>query len=362
MLEPGATEWSCAERLAREWSFKGQKFTEDDFSNVVRDFDPNRGTGLATLVHIAREHGYNGPGLGGDGRVPAHGDIINGRRFAAELRDRLLYIHDSNEWLKFDPAGGWLSAPMVEVEAAAKVIVDAMSHEAAKRWRQSPDNAAAKRLFNTSSAPAAFQHMRAMIEMAKSEPGMSASLADFDADPMLLGVENGVLDLRTGTLRPFSPDQRVSKRCGVAFDPGADCPRFEDVPARRFCRTRTYEPSCADGSATCLTGSVDEQVFAFLYGRGFNGKSVLIELLGWLLGDYARKIPTEMLMQQQRSAQGPDPDILLLKGLRLAFANETEDGRRPVRGADQGHDRRRHTDRPGPLCESAPSASTRRSS
>jgi hypothetical protein len=53
-----------------------------------------------------------------------------------------------------------------------------------------------------------------MIEMAKSEPGMTARLSDFDDDPMLLGVANGVLDLRTGrthatssieTLFPFAP-------------------------------------------------------------------------------------------------------------------------------------------------------------
>jgi putative DNA primase/helicase len=35
-----------------------------------------------------------------------------------------------------------------------------------------------------------------------------------------------------------------------------------------------------------------------------------------------------MLMSHKRNPQGPSPDILLLKGLRLAFANETEEGKR----------------------------------
>ncbi len=47
----------------------------------------------------------------------------------------------------------------------------------------------------------------------------------------------------------------------------------------------------------CLTGSVEEQMFLFLHGSGFDGKSVLVDLLAWMLGDYARKIPTEMLMR-----------------------------------------------------------------
>jgi putative DNA primase/helicase len=78
----------------------------------------------------------------------------------------------------------------------------------------------------------------------------------------------------------------------------------------------------------CLTGCVDEQVFAFLYGHGANGKSVFVEIVAWLLGDYAHKIPTEMLMQHQRNPQGPSPDIVSLKGVRFAYANETEEGRR----------------------------------
>ena len=78
----------------------------------------------------------------------------------------------------------------------------------------------------------------------------------------------------------------------------------------------------------CLTGDVGRQVFAFFYGHGANGKSVFIELIAWLLGDYAHKVPTEMLMHHQRNRQGPSPDIVSLKGRRFIYANETEEGRR----------------------------------
>jgi len=56
-----ATGWDCAPQLIREWSEKGAKFTEKDFENVVRDFDPNAGTGFNSLVHIAQQHGRAGP-------------------------------------------------------------------------------------------------------------------------------------------------------------------------------------------------------------------------------------------------------------------------------------------------------------
>ncbi len=144
---------------------------------------------------------------------------------------------------------------------------------------------------------------------------------------MLLGVANGVLDLRDGTLLPVSPDVRVSKRCNVVYDPEGNSLRFD-----QFLREVQPDPEVRAFLQRfvgyCLTGLVNEQKFAFLYGHGANGKSVFIELIAWLLGDYARRISTEMLMHHQRSPQGPSPDIVALKGTRFIFANETEEGRR----------------------------------
>jgi putative DNA primase/helicase len=74
----------------------------------------------------------------------------------------------------------------------------------------------------TSDAP----RLRAVIDMATSEPGMTVQLREFDDDPMLLGVDNGVLDLRNGRLLQVSPEVLVSKRCKVVYDPSAECPRF----------------------------------------------------------------------------------------------------------------------------------------
>ena len=55
-----ATGWTCVETLIREWSEGGHKFEEKDFTNVVRDFDPNKGTGFGTLDFHARRHGWAG--------------------------------------------------------------------------------------------------------------------------------------------------------------------------------------------------------------------------------------------------------------------------------------------------------------
>jgi P4 family phage/plasmid primase-like protien len=324
-----ATGWDCAENIARDWSTAGETFTEKDFANVVRDFDPMRGTGFGTLVHLARKHGWKEPSAIEEARFTGTGvDVENGKLFAGMFRNRLLYVHETGDWLLFDLEQGWVSAPPGEADRAAKDVRANLRRDASYRYKTAgSDDPIVKRMMAHVRYTSKANNLRAMIEMARSEPGMTVRLSEFDDDPMLLGVANGVLDLRTGTLLPVSPDVLVSKRCGIAYDRTAKCDRFEqfmrevqpDANVRLFLRQLI---------GYCLTGRVDEQVFAFLYGHGANGKSVFVEIVAWLLGDYARKIPTEMLMVHQRNPQGPSPDIVALKGVRFAYANETEEGRR----------------------------------
>jgi putative DNA primase/helicase len=255
------------------------------------------------------------------------GDVKNGSLFASMFRKRLLHIHETGEWLQFSAQQGWVSAPPGEADRAAKEVLAAMRELAAECYKAASDDPKTQSLMAHVERTSRAQNLRAMIEMAKSEPDVTVRLSEFDDDPMLLGVTNGVLDLRTGNLLPVSPDVLVSKRCNVAFDPAVECARFEQF----LCEVQPE----ADVQAFlqrfmgyCLSGSVSEQAFGFFYGHGANGKSVLIELIAWILGDYAHKISTEMLMHHQRNPQGPSPDIVSLKGRRFVYANETEEGRR----------------------------------
>ena len=309
----------------------------DQWASFAAKAQPGHVT-IGTIIKAATDAGFafaqsTAPALAteresGAERITGYGaDVKNGQVFASMFQRKLLHIYETGEWLRFTDEQGWVSPPPGEADRAAKEALAAMRAYAATRYKDAPDDPKTKRLIAHVERTSRAQNLRAMIEMAKSEKGMMVRLSDFDDDPWLLGVRNGVLDLRSGALLPTSPDVLVSKRCNVVFDPAAKCPRFvqflkevqpEKEMAELLLRLLGY----------CLTGDVGAQVFAFLYGHGANGKSVLIELMAWLLGDYARKIQTDMLMQHQRNPQGPSPDIVGLKGVRLAFANETEEGRR----------------------------------
>lgn len=324
-----ALGWNTGEELVREWSMTAPgKFDEAEFAKVAASFRLDGGVGFGTLVHHAKQHGWVEPdSLESERFTGSGGDVANGRLFARAHRDKLLFVHETGETLRFDAAAGWVSALPGEEDRAAKFVLAKLREKAAEQYKSSPDDPKTKRLMAHVERTSKAGNLRAMIEMAKSEGGMTVSLNQFDADPMLLGVKNGVLDLRHGRLLPVSPDLLVSSRCVAAFDSDAECPMFmrfleqvqPDKPMREFLQRWT---------GYCLTGSAQEQKFAFFYGHGANGKSVMVELLAWLLGDYSRKIATEMLMHHQRSPQGPSPDIVALKGRRFVYANETEEGRR----------------------------------
>ena len=287
---------------------------------------PDDGIGLGTLFHHAKQVGWV------DQRIAANAtqdskDILNGRLFAQANVNRLLFIYETNDLLVFSSQVGWTHAPIGEADKTAKDVVASVASKAAELFKRDTDSSDAKKLRTHANYSSTAPRIEAMIKLAKSEPGMSARLSDFDADPYLLGVQNGILDLRNGVLVPVTPDTLVSKRAGIIFNPEAVCPQFDqflltvqlDQGVRRLlCQL----------VGIWLTGSSNLQKLIFFYGLGANGKTTFIELVAWLLGEYSNRIATEMLMQHQRNPQGPSADIVDLKGRRLVYCNEVEEGRR----------------------------------
>lgn len=254
-------------------------------------------------------------------------DVANGKRFADSYRGSLLYVAGLAAWLEFVEQVGWTYPAQLREEQAAKEILQLMAQEAGNAFAANPDSPHTKRIMAEVTRTSRAHNVRAMVEMAKSEPGMSVAAGNLDADNFVLGVQNGVVNLKTGQLMPVTPALMVTKRCAVNFDPTADCPRFKQFLKEVIPEKEERDFLCRWFGYT-LTGDVTSQVLLFIKGSGSNGKSLIMELISWLMADYSRKIETEMLMRQHRSTQGPSPDLAGLLGKRLVFCNETTEGQR----------------------------------
>jgi putative DNA primase/helicase len=166
---------------------------------------------------------------------------------------------------------------------------------------------------------------------------------ELDVNPWLIACKNGVLDLRTGRIRDGRPSDYLLKYVPHEWKGiDAPCPAFEAFlesaldadPTATPEERATYRQELINFLRRVLgygmTGLSLEHIFLVFNGQGRNGKGVLVETLRYVLGSVAGPIPAEMLLDQGRAAtpSGPTPHIMALKGLRIAFASETDEGRR----------------------------------
>lgn len=161
---------------------------------------------------------------------------------------------------------------------------------------------------------------------------VSGRLPVTDQKPMLFPCANGVIDLETGKLISGRPGDFLSLASPVEF-------RGIDEPAKLWFKSILEIFSGDEELAAYLnrlfgysmTGLVGEKVFPVLYGKGgWNGRSLIVETINYVMGSLAGSIPAEMLLSSKyvKSSSGPSPDIMSLKGLRMAFVSETDEGQR----------------------------------
>lgn len=127
-------------------------------------------------------------------------------------------------------------------------------------------------------------------------------------------------------LVPHDRAQRLTKIAPVEYDPQAICPRFTAFLERIMpaADMRRFLQRWFGLNMTALTG---EQKFAFFYGSGANGKSVLIDLVSKVLGDYATSARIETLTGSNRRGGGDaTPDLVPLVGARSVRTSEPDQG------------------------------------
>ena len=152
--------------------------------------------------------------------------------------------------------------------------------------------------------------------------------------------KNGTLELRTGELRKHRPEDLITKISPIVFDSLAKWPLLAEFLGRIFVGKPRLIEYLRRVAGYCLTGLTQEQLFFFMYGRGGNGKTTLIETLRMVLGEYARNIDSKTLLDTTDNEA--KFDLADIRGARLVIAMEPESGRRlaealvkQITGSDQ---------------------------
>jgi P4 family phage/plasmid primase-like protien len=165
-----------------------------------------------------------------------------------------------------------------------------------------------------------------VVNLARSNPEQVATAKQWDADPWLLGTPTGVVDLRTGKLRPADPLDYITKQTAVApAPPGTPAPLWTAFLDRIFRHDPELIPYMRRVAGYSITGETSEHALVFGWGEGGNGKSVLFNALAHVLADYAAIAAADMLLVTNTDRH--PTDMAMLRGARLVIASELAPGR-----------------------------------
>jgi putative DNA primase/helicase len=250
-------------------------------------------------------------------------DVGNGKRLAREHRGDIRYCHPWKKWLVWDKTH-WSFDETGEISRRAKQTISRMLSDAA----QCEDRAKRAALVQHAIESENITRLNAMIKAAESEPGLPVLPSQLDKDIWLFNTRSGTVDLRTGLIRPHSRDDLITRVAPVQYhtEPGHDCPNWDGFLKQILTDSPELIGFVRRLLGHCLSGDVSEQILPIFYGVGANGKSTLLNLMLFIMGEYAMKAPPDLLMVKHNDSHPTERADLF--GRRFVVANETEDGRR----------------------------------
>ncbi|MDN4573378.1 hypothetical protein DBB29_12395 [Pandoraea cepalis] len=258
-----------------------------------------------------------------DGTADTHSldEHGNAMRLADQVGNRLKYVPETKQWLvwrdgcwTWDSDGSWIRSLAADLRFV--LHREAVTHIAD-----------ADKFVHWSRLSAKAKTIHASVSLLQDFESIRLPYTQIDADDMLIGFDSGrqVLDLRSGHARAATPDDYVTKSVNVAElgspDSAIRWAQFlEEVFENDVERIDWVQRFCG----YMLTASTEEHILLFLHGRGANGKSVLVETLKRIMGDYARAVAPETLCASNRSGSAATPDLVPLIGARMVLSSEAE--------------------------------------
>lgn len=313
--------------VARDWSRQSSRYSDAGFDNVAGSYEEGK-SGFEHVLRLARANGFTEQAPVG-GAKPARatylGDIKTAAHFASAQAGRLLYIADRKVWARWDGVA-WVDCERNEHFEAAKEVASQIASWAYQKCAAAPDDAELRKKTNRLIGRVMSQGgVAAMVQLASSDPRIVAASSDFDADPDLLCVQNGYVDLRTGQHFAPDPGKRMKRRAAAKFDPTATCPRWDQFLAEIFQGDIETVEFIQRAVGYSITGHAGEEKLFICYGAGANGKSIFADTITRIMDDYVSIAPPSLLVHRGNQT-GPNEELARLNGARIVQINELQSG------------------------------------
>lgn len=236
----------------------------------------------------------------------------------------LMFVDETEQWYQWDSLKWTATSPRAVAYMAGETVTG-IYQEA--RNEENEDVRAT--LMGWARDSQKNNMVRNMVALAQSQPAVYARASVLDADPWLMGAQNGLIDLRTGAWLPPDRNARVTQYARVDYVQGVDCPWFKQTVREAFFDDMAMVTFFKRVMGYTLLGNPKESKLVIPYGHGSNGKSTLINAISRVMGDYARVAAANTFTgvegQSPNNSGGPREDLVRLKGARLLTISEVDE-------------------------------------
>ncbi|MBM3760932.1 MAG: hypothetical protein FJW36_11865 [Acidobacteria bacterium] len=277
-LVAAAPNWAPSTALAKVEEPQGKiaEFTELDFTDA----------GIAELV------------------AKLHGDGI---RRALDTGEFLAF--DGRRWIRGEAANKIVERFILDVgrdiyERAPGMSAGLSKHAMKAGWRVQQDPGT-----------------KAVLSRLAAVEAIGTTFDTFDTDGELLNVANGTLNLRTGELHPHRAGDLITRLIDILYSASAPARVWVSTIGQIFAPNPELVEYLQRMVGYASTGLIREHVFHMLIGTGRNGKSLIVEALAEVFGEYGLAIGADTLARAH-DLQRPRPDVALMRGKRFVFSQE----------------------------------------
>lgn len=272
------------------------------------------------LLEYIEKHGDKAPQ-----DMDALSDIDNAERFVVEHKNNIRFNRTSGKWMNYDGQRwsyntGEDETKRCYIRTTKMLWVEALACK-------DPDER--KRLIRGAQHAQSATGYKGAMSYVKSMVPISSGQEDYNKDDYLFNCQDCTIDLYTGEPKPHDPDDMITMLAPVDYYYQGR-PKQPTLWFSGLNRWHNEEEDTIDYLqrfvGMCCTGDISSRVFSIFHGEGKNGKSVFMDTIRGMLGDYAGSA-ARTLLTASRNREHPT-EIADLYGKRLAIASETKKGDR----------------------------------
>ncbi|HSA05990.1 MAG TPA: phage/plasmid primase, P4 family [Candidatus Gastranaerophilales bacterium] len=229
-----------------------------------------------------------------------------------ELKEKIKFDSITGKWLIWADKRWALTEETAVISMCADLILQKLNNNS--KQENMPNNCIYQRLTSQ-------QKIKNSLELIK--PKLTTNLKQLNTNDNLFNCANGTVNLNEGILLPHNKDDLITKISGVEFQKDAECILWLEFLKKITNNNKEYIDFLQEVVGSCLSGLSNDQCLFILHGYGMNGKTVFVETIRALLGEYACNAHRSFILKETESSMDNRTEVFITS--RLAILSETEE-------------------------------------